>query len=270
VTHLRLVGALLAALILAPGIADTSITFQGNGLVPPAALYISGGKVRLETNGGSVPGWAIYDEAQRVLYVFDERRREYYRLDASSASQLARLGAYKEQALALLMEQARQLAPGQREIVENQLSRLGLSGDRPAGRRLAPRLVATRQHQTVIGIPCDVIRVQYGSESVGRACVADPGDVPISATDFRTLKSLAAFAREIAEPVSALSGAFSAAAWVYAADSLQGLPVAVTDLGSGARAQVTSVTHAPVAEDLFRLPTGYRRADLLGRFAGGG
>jgi hypothetical protein len=250
--------------------SDTTLTFQGSHGVPSGAVYISAGKVRLESAGQVGAGYAVYDGARRMLRAVDERHREYYQADESTAAQLQGLISYGQQALGLLQGQTQELSPSQRQAVEEQLARWGLSGLVQRGERPRPHVVGTPATRTVNGIPCRVYRIIQGPGEVGEVCDADPGDVPVSAADFRTFKSLASFARELAQHAGPLLHRFNGDAWAYALESLQGLPIAATDVATGGSARLTNVSHGALAQSLFLIPDGYRRAELPGLLPSGG
>jgi hypothetical protein len=260
--------AIIAAVVY-PGLlpADAQLSIQGSHGLPPGSVYVSQGKVRLETATGPKGGYAIYDRASQTLYAVDANRRKYYVVDTSTAARLEGLAGYRQQILGVLRDQ---LSAGQREALQEQLSRFGLSGLGPTQTPPEPQLLASAESRTVHGIVCGLYRIVRGGEVMGELCVADPGDLPISGSDYDTLKSLAAFASRLADQATPVLGNFRGDVWAQVADRLPGVPIAVTDLRSAATARLAGVSNAALTADLFQVPVDFRRAELpLPTVAGG-
>ena len=206
-----------------------------------------------------------------MLRAVDQRHREYYQADESTAAQLQGLISYGQQALGLLQGQTQELSPSQRQAVEEQLARWGLSGLVQRGEVTHPHVVGTSATGTVNGIPCRVYRIIQGPDEVGEVCDADPETR--SRSPPRTLEPSSpsrASPGRLAQHAGPLLHRFKGDAWAYALESLQGLPIAATDVATGGSARLANVSHGALAQSLFLIPDGYRRAELPGLLPSGG
>lgn len=170
--------ALLLALAAGQARADVTIRYT-NPLAPEGEMTLatSGNRAAMRVPVGARDGRILYDrDGHRMLVVIDSDR-SYMDVDTV----LAALGGLSG-LLAGLVEDM----PGD---LKSQLDGLLDSAGKAGGR--APEVSDTGQTDTVRGISCRVSIYRW-PDSAAEMCLADPGEMGISAGDFSMLRAMVA------------------------------------------------------------------------------
>ena len=229
---------LLLLTLLAPAAtADVTLAYEDDAQQPTYTLSIKGDKLRMETHdsAGSV---VLFDAAKREMTVVDAGRREYLVFDEAS---MARLQQQMKQALAMAAQFG--LSP----------EKLGL-GDVQERAAAVERKTGTTK--TVGGHECAVFEYTIDGAVNGTACIADPGELGISAEDWRGMQSMFGMLMSMATDIVPVElGTVNLA-------PPEGIAIEARN-ADGSDAQVlASVDDAAIDASKFEVPAGYKAVEI--------
>ena len=246
-------GASLALLIPAKSFADVTITYsnpiqQGENMV----MTVVGNRAAM-----SVPGpdgqnaRIVFDKsADKLLMVMDDKM-QYMDMDAMMES----LGGLSDM-LAGMMENMPEDAQAQMGGI------LGGLGGQQGQPMEAPEVVATGKTDSVAGVKCAISTMQAAGNTT-EMCLAQPGDVGISDTDFALLRAMmkkqSLTSRQAGQILGIKGLEFSPA-------ELDGVPVRIKQLTGPEAGTVSEFqgTSADVDASAVAIPDNYQAVTIMG------
>lgn len=235
----RQLSCLIFALGCAGAQADVTLTYAGPDGRPDLRYYVADGKIRIEDpEADSV---MLYDASGDTLTFIDTASREYSVLDPAARERLQKeMGG----AMAEMKAQLEAMPPEQRKMME------GMMGG--FMKALEPEVEKTGEERSVAGYDCAVIRITVAAALSSEVCVAEPGEVGVSAADYATMKRMGESMQQLADDIlQGLGGNLSAF------NDLDGVAVSMTE--DGETSTLKSVSDASIPAERFAVPEGYTR-----------
>lgn len=253
--------ALSGGLLALPALADTALYFDSSdNSSQPDAIYVRDGQVRIDSTDSSE--WMMYDRNKRAMFVVDVDKQQYTLMDEA---QMASLGGQLESAMSEFESMLAELPPEQRAAAKAMLDgTLGGAKQQTTGSSYETR--KTGKSDRVAGIRCDVMETWSEGEQDMELCIAEPGALNLSNAEQQTLTSMGEFFGNLMSTVEdSMQGLMPVD---FGSDSFtemleHGLPVRIIDSENNDTAQLKSVSHDSLSNDLFSIPAGYSQASMM-------
>ena len=244
--------------------ADSTLNFTTGKGAEPNTVMVSQGKVRMESVTPQGKSVMIYDDSQKHFISFSDQQKNFMVMDQNSVKQQVRMmQEMKQKWQAKMQEQMKQMSPEQRQQMEQQMAKMGMGESQP-NQPPTPKFTVNKTNRTenVNGVSCTVYESFRGSERIGDACIASPEALRLSKTDYKTLKGMFAFQRDMQKQFASASGRQSAQNDMGMFDKVEGLAVKVTDNRGGVMT-LGGISHDGLATELFKIPAGYQKVDPM-------
>ena len=275
-----------------PALADTHITFVDEKGNVSSQIFVKGGKVRMEGDGGNHV--SIYDAASNTATMLLPGEKKYLKLDNESAAQVGaqadaaqqRIQAANAQAQAAMaahqqqIDQANQqmaaatanLTPEQKAMLEQQMNQSQLPQNNPAaasgGMQVTFKELGTSE--TVAGHSCKDVQVLVNGQVNATQCVVEsPASLGIPAADLKTLQAMREGMQKLMSHMGPMGQGMAAAlghgfSIKTVKQSYRNLaPVTETDT-------LKSISTSGVEAGLFSIPAGYSQTSMQEMMQGGG
>jgi hypothetical protein len=260
----RIIGgiATVAVLLAAqPVSADATLIVQGSdGL--RSMIQLRGGKGKMSAAG--VDEYVVYDAGSRTITYVEPAQRQYTQVtEAELQSGLQTAAGIRETVAPYMAEMLAGLPPEQRRMIEQ---RMGAFPGAPAAgskpQAVQVKTVARGSH-IIAGLQCKASGIVKNGQPAAEVCMATGPSGKLSKQDFDTLQAMVAFSRGMAGSAGNMLGA-QAKQLDFLVTDIDGVPVAVRDLESGKRYEVTAVSDAALSDGLFNGYGGFQRQELPG------
>jgi hypothetical protein len=245
---------LLAGMSLAQ--ADTTLSFKDERQAKPSSFLIKDGKILMQgqdPQGGQFA--SIYDSQKNHFVIVDYGNRSYYIMDkAMIDSQIKTMNQMRAQMEQRMKAQIEQMPEEQRAMMEQRMQAM-LNPPTPP----ALKFEKTGRTTKVNGISCKLLNVYRGDMLAREVCVADVKAVNMPEKDYSTMKSMFSYMKEMAEtfskqsPMAGNEGAMMA--------DMDGIPVEMRDLQTGANSRLEGVATTTIDPSLFSIPDGFNQID---------
>lgn len=259
---------LTAATVIAAGVAaahaDTILKFQSNRSNDVNSVLISNGKVRMDSSNQGTKETSIYDDQGRTFTVVNPQQKQYVVMDRTSIQEQAkRMKRMQEEVMTQVREQMKNMPPEQRQELEQQMAPFGDGGD--AANKPTPKYSTkkTRKTGTLNGVSCVVYKSYRDGRLIGDACIASLDVLGISKGDYKTLRSMFAFMRDMAKEFASATGTSVPQSDMTLFENVNGLPVKMTNV-NGDIMTLAGASNQALSPDLFAIPAGYQEAELAG------
>jgi hypothetical protein len=250
----------LIALGLAAGMsiaqADTTLSFKDERQAKPSSFLIKEGRILMQgqdPQGGQFA--SIYDSQKNHFIIIDYTNRNYYIMDkAMIDSQIKTMNQMRAQMEQRMQAQIQQMPEEQRAMMEQRMQAM-LNPPTPP----ALRFEKTGRSIKVNGIECKQLNVYRGDNLAREVCVAEVSAVNMPDDDYATLKNMFSYMKEMAEtfakssPMAGNEGALMA--------DMDGIPVEMRDLQTGASSRLEGVSTNAINPELFKVPDGFTQID---------
>ena len=274
-----------------PALADTHITFvddQGN---VSSQMYVKGGKVRVESGGGSAI--SLYDSASNTATMLLPGEKKYMKLDNQSASQVGaqsdaaqqRIAAANAQAQAAMAQHQQQLDQANQQMAaatanltpeqKAMLQQMNASRPQPGAMGGAPAggmQVTTKElgtSETVAGHSCKDVQVLVNGQVNATQCLVDnPASLGIPAADLKTLQAMRDGMQKLMSHMGPMGQGMAAmAGHGFAIKSVHQIYRNLTPVTE--TSTLKSVSTGGVDAGLFSIPGGYTETTMQEMIQGG-
>jgi len=240
-------------------LADTTLTFSSEGDSLPQTIAIGSGKLRIDSTGEST--WMLYDLAQNAMYMVDDAKQQYYRIDQSQIEQLGQsLGNLTSQLDSALAN----LPPEQRAAAMAMMKDM-LPGNQQKSAAPMIDVRATGKTDKVADIACSVHETWVAEQRKNEVCVADSDALDLSREDERTMRGMAQLMQELVDEVQNSVGDLlpeNIAGDGLAQLMANGVPVRVHDYENGSSAELNAVSHDNIAASRFLVNDNYTKVSM--------
>jgi len=236
--------------------ADTTIIFQDstNKRNNQGQMEISEGKIRSQDSEDENT-YVIFDAQSDKFTVVNGKDRTYMVFGQDEIAQLADMG---NQVMKQMEQQLSQLPAAQREQMKQMMSSMpGMD----ALKKPEPRRYERGEKREVAGYDCVLTRIYSGDKKTSELCIASPGELDISRSDFKTLQAFQEFARDLANNVAMLGDG----SMDFGVPEQEGIPiqyVRYTSVAGTIKGQMKSVNDNNIAASRFEIPKNYKREKL--------
>jgi hypothetical protein len=260
----RIIGgiATVAVLLTAqPASADATLIVQGSdGL--KSMIQLRGGKGKMSAAG--VDEYVVYDAGSRTITYVEPAQRQYTQVtEAELQSGLQTAAGIRETVAPYMADMLAGLPPEQRRMIEQRMG--AFPGTPAAGSKPQADQVKTvaRGSHIIAGLQCKASGIVKNGQPAAEVCMATGPSGKLSKQDFDTLQAMVSFSRVMAGSAGSMLGA-QAKQFDFLVTDIDGVPVAVRDLESGKRYEVTAVSNAALADGLFNGYGGFQQRELPG------
>lgn len=231
------------ALFAAPAFADVALHYNDEDGKPAHSVLIKGHQVRMDTHDGD-KGSVLFDARSGEITILDGSKREYVVLDRPTMERL-------QQQMRQAFEMMRQFGMDPEAMGLGKMPQPG-------------RHVRTGETKTVGGHRCEMIRYEVEGQVESVACIAQPDRIGISASDWRTVRSMFETLEQMVSSIMP-SGSFD---FDIPTD---GVPVETADADGGNRQLLGQIDAATIDPALMSVPAGWKRTSLdMPELPGGG
>jgi hypothetical protein len=243
--------ALLATLSISVAHADTGTIIKFDSSVPeaPRELSILNGRVLIPSATGD--GRIIMDTNKNVMFMVNDPQKQYMEMNDETIEQSTGMMEQMQQQMAA---QLKSLPEAQRKAIEQ---RMGLDQAKPATPKVEVK--PTGKKRNVSGVECEDRSVLTDGQATMSACVATPKAAGISEVDYKTMKKMFHFSREMAKK----SGGLGGGKLTTNVPDLDGIPMEVKDLQSGNTLTITSIQSSNLDSKHFAPDPSYKRFDPI-------
>jgi len=261
---IRIIGGIATVAILLaarPAGADATLLVQGSdGL--KSTIQLRGGKGKMSAAG--MDEYVVYDAASGTITYVEPAQRQYTQVtEAELQSGLQTAAGIKQTVAPYMADMLAGLPPAQRRMIEQ---RMGTFPGAPAAGHKPPaehvQTVARGAH-IIAGLECKASGIVKNGHPSAEVCMATAPSGRLSRQDFDTLQAMVSLSRSMASSAGSLLGD-QAKQLDFLVTEIDGVPVAVHDLDSGKRYQVTAVSNAVLSDGLFNTYGGYQQRELPG------
>jgi len=260
----RIIGGIAAVVILLAAQsagADATLIVQGSdGL--KSMIQLRGGKGKMSAAG--TDEYVVYDTGSRTITYVDPAQRQFTQVtEAELQSGLKTAAGIRETVAPYMADMLAGLPPEQRRMIEQ---RMGAFPAAPAaGSKPQADQVKTvpRGMHIIAGLQCKASGIVKDGRPAAEVCMATAPSGKLSKLDFETLQAMVTFSREMAGSAGSMLGD-QARQLDFLVTDIDGVPVAVRDLESGKRYEVTAVSDAALSDGLFNGYSGFQRRELPG------
>ena len=260
----RIIGgiATVAVLLTAqPASADATLIVQGSdGL--RSMIQLRGGKGKMSAAG--VDEYVVYDAGSRTFTYVEPAQRQYTQVtEAELQSGLQTAAGIRETVAPYMADMLAGLPPEQRRMIEQRMG--AFPGAPAAGSKPQADQVKTvaRGSHIIAGLQCEASGIVKNGQPAAEVCMATGPSGKLSKQDFDTLQAMVSFSRGMAGSAGSMLGA-QAKQLDFLVTDIDGVPVAVRDLESGKRYEVTAVSNAALSDGLFNGYGGFQQRELPG------
>lgn len=253
---------LAGLLAAAPVFADATLVVQGSdGL--ESTIQVRHGRGRMSTAG--MPEYLVFDAGTgSITYVEPNQRRYMQATAAELQSGMQAVAGIREHVAPYMTDLLAGLPAEQRRHIEQRMGAvLGApaAGHTPA----APRLERVdRGTHTFAGLACNASGILQDGRPVAEVCMATGPSGKLSGEDYSTLAGMVSVLRSLGQAAGTHGMPLGLADQLAFLDlDIDGVPVAVRDLESGRRYQVSAVSNAPLSNALFEDYAAYQRQDMM-------
>lgn len=241
--------------------ADATLIVQGSdGL--KSTLQLRSGKGRISAAG--MDEYVLYDSGSGTITYVEPMQREYTQVtEAELKSGLQKVSSLKQSVAPYMADMLAGLPPAQRRMIEQRLGALPgapAAGHRPAADRI--KTVARGSH-IIAGLQCKASGIVKNGRPSAEVCMATTPGGKLSQQDFETLQAMVSISRSMAGSAGGMLGD-QVKQLNFLVTDIDGIPVAVRDLESGTRYQVTAVSNATLPDRLFSGYGEFRQKELPG------
>jgi hypothetical protein len=256
-------GIATVAILLAaqPAGADATLIVQGSdGL--KSTIQLRGGKGKMSAAG--MDEYVVYDAGSGTITYVEPAQRQYTQVtEAELKSGLQTAAGIRETVAPYMADMLAGLPAEQRRMIEQ---RMGAFPGAPAAGRKSPadrvETIARGSH-IIAGLECKASGIVKNGHPSAEVCMATAPSGKLSKQDFDTLQAMVSFSRSMAGSAGGMLGD-NAKQLELLVTEIDGVPVAVRDLESGKRYQVTAVSNAALSDGLFNGYGGFQQRELPG------
>jgi hypothetical protein len=248
---------LLAAVTVS---ADTRVEIvqRSDGEENTQTIFLVPGKMRAEAAHGGQPGYVLFDQAKRTLYVVNPEERSYLEMDPASMAEMQnQMQGVMAQAMKEMEARMKDMPPEQRERMAAMLS--GMPGHAAAPSDPV-RFETTSVQKDINGYSCTRVDAFRGEKKVREMWITSAQALEIPDADYQTVVAMQEMAKSLASQFG------QGMVPDLATPSLKGLPVKVVhfdDSGSPESEQeLKSVSHEVLDAALFQIPSDYQKRSM--------
>ena len=216
---------------------------------------VQGGKIRMQSDDHD--GFAVFRDD--TLYVINGRDKNYVELDRATIKQMA---ATLNPALKQLQERMAAMSPEQRAQIEAMLG-----GSLPDMKEAPVQEVRRTARSGKVGqYACDYVEVLEQSVVTDELCVAAPASLSGGEELMAAATRMSQLMQDIFKDLDAPWLKQSLDRQLQNYDKLGGVPIAAKHFDDGKAVSETtlkSIRKESVAENLFEVPAGYARRDMM-------
>ncbi|HYQ70559.1 MAG TPA: hypothetical protein VET88_01380, partial [Gammaproteobacteria bacterium] len=205
-----------------------------------------------------------YDAASRTITYVEPAQRQYTRVsEAELQAGLQTAADIRESVAPYMADMLAGLPPAQRHMIEQRMG--ALPGAPAAGGKPPAEPVTTvaRGMHVIAGLECRASGIVKNGRPAAEVCMATTASGRLSKQDFDTLQSMVSFSRSMAGSAGGMLGD-QVQQFDFLMTDIEGVPVAVRDLESGKRYEVTAVSDAALSAGLFNDYAGFQQRELPG------
>jgi hypothetical protein len=246
------------AMLIALGAAnaDTTLSFNDGRQPEPTSFLIKDGKVLMQgkdPDGGEFA--SIYVSSKNHFIVVDYGHQSYYIMDkAMLDKQMKLMEDMRRQMKQQMQAQMQQLPEDQRKMMQQRMDTM-LNPPKPP----PMKITNTGKTEDINGISCKTFEVYRGENRVREVCVAKTSAIKMSEKDYKTLRSMFAYMKDIAETMAKQSPMDSADGAMMA--DMEGVPVEMRDLRRNIVSRLEGVSSKEINAKLFEVPSSFKQVD---------
>jgi hypothetical protein len=241
--------------------ADATLIIQGSdGL--KSTIQLRAGKGRISATG--MDEYVLYDTGSGTITYVEPLQREYTQVtETELESGLQKAASIQQTVAPYMADLLAGLPPAQRRMIEERMG--SLPGAPAAGHTPATGQIKTvaRGSHIIAGLKCKASGIVKNGRPSAEVCMATAPGGKLSKQDFETLQAMVSFSRNMAGSAGGMLGD-QAKKLEFLITDIDGVPVAVRDLESGKRYQVTAVSNAALSDALFNGYGGFQEKELPG------
>jgi hypothetical protein len=241
---------LLAALSTTTAIADSGTVISLSSSTPgaPGKISILNGSVLIPSPKGD--GRIIMDTNKNIMTMINDPQKRYMEMNNKT---IEKSSGIMEQMQQQMLTQLESLPEEQRKAIEQ---RMGLNQNKPAEPKVEVK--PTGNKRKISGIECEEHNVLTDGQKTLTACVATPKASGITDADYKTMKKMFHFSKEMAKKSGGIGGGLAANV-----PDLNGVPMEVNELQSGSILTITSIKSAELDSKSFMPDASYTRFDPI-------
>ena len=255
-SSIRILLGVAVLMALGSAYADTTLTFDDGRRPDATSFLIKDGKVLMQGKGPQGGEYAsIYDSNKNHFLVVDYGHQNYYIMDkALIDKQMKAMDSMREQMKQNMQAQIQQMPEEQRKMMEQRMNTM-LNPPKPP----ALKITDTSKTENINGISCKVFEVYRGEEAIREVCVAPISAIKMPDADYKTLRSMFAYMKDMAEsmakksPMAGNDGAIMA--------DMEGVPVEMRDLRKDFVSRLEGVSTKEINPKLFEIPASFKEVD---------
>lgn len=248
------VAGLSVSLLAGQAGADATVTLRGIDDAGQTLIQVRDGMVRMGDAGD--PQYTLFDQSQNRLIHVDGRNGVYTEMDLAMMKQQS---AEMADMLAMQMAQMQALPAEQRAMMEAQMGGMPGMPAMGGGAGAMPSVRAeSRGGRVIAGVNCEAYALFSGTSPAGEACVAEAGDVKMSAKDFATLMAMMDLMRDLTRSMPMMGDTDP-----LLMSDLKGLPVELHGVSPDEDFTLQSIFSGPLDAGLFESYKVLRRQDAM-------
>jgi hypothetical protein len=253
---------LLPLLLPALGQADSTLKYK-NEAIPDSEtiIQVKDGDVLMGDRNSKLLFKDTKKDGKPEIVIIDHQSRTYMVMDEETAKRMEQqMGAAKQQ-MSAMMEQMQQQMENMSDEQKAQMQQMMGSYMQPGAKRKPVKTTVQRQGEdTVAGVTCTKLLILVNGKPSGDVCVARAGVLGLDTEDYLSMVNATDAVRKIMERVS---GATDNDALSMNLRAMKGIPVRMRDLVDGDISTLVSRSSTELDTDIFRVPDGYRKRDIL-------
>ena len=252
--------AIICGLVLsAPIAADVHIRYQVEGGEDGLeSIMIRDGWIRMDQAGED--HWSLFSSADQTMYIINDSRREYFKMDAETVAAIGDLDKLIERQ----MEQAlAEMPPAQREQMRGMMQGMMRGAMEQARAQMPQQSVReTGEIREIAGFECRVTEILHDERKVIETCGMDPAELDLPPADLAAIEGMQQFVENLAVHVEGLLGeGFMDMSEL----SLEQFPIETRYFDTGDRvtsSRLESLSTAALEPGFFVIPDGYRQQEI--------
>ena len=240
-----------------PSLAQFTATYTGTQLVgdkqvPATAQFsVEPGRSAMILKGGR-GGRMVYDGKAEVLHIISDEEKSYF--------DVTKTGTASGDATGMMAEMQKQLEkmPKEQRAMAEQM----MKGAMSAGAAAPPlTYVWTKDTKKVASYDCTLVEGMRGDVRVTEYCGAKSPDLTLSPAEHQTMLDMQGYLRNFG--ISSTSGDETRAfQWDTSVDGYPVISRCFRDGRMTLELVLDSVSRTPLPDDLFALPSSYRKMDM--------
>jgi hypothetical protein len=249
---------LLPLLLPALGQADSTLKYKSETMPDSETIIqVKDGNVLMGDRNSKL----LFKDGKPEIVIIDHQSRTYMVMDEKTAKRMEQQMGAAQQQMSAMMEQAQQQMENMSDEQKAQMQQMMGSYMQPGAERKPVKTTVQRQgEETVAGVTCTKLLVLVNGKPSGDVCVARAGVLGLDTEDYLSMVNATDAVRKIMERVS---GANDNDAVSMNLRAMKGIPVRMRDLVDGDISTLVSRSSAELNADIFRVPDGYRKRDIL-------